>query len=98
MNNSSNSSENSTEHHIQESFNLAWSVDQVSFQKAILDIHNYYRAKHGSSALVQHPKLTSIAQRYADYLASSGQFDHSSNGYGENLSGGYSCSSIKGIL
>lgn len=56
--------------------------------------HNALRAKHGSPNLVLDASITSVAQAYADYLATNNVFQHSTdaiNGkYGENLY--YTCS------
>jgi hypothetical protein len=48
--------------------------------------HNRYRAKHGAQPLKHNKKLSEIAQGWADNLAKSGQFKHSTNKYqGNNL-------------
>ena len=56
--------------------------------------HNHYRAKHHAQPLVLSGWLCNYAQQWADYLANTGQFDHSScnvNGksVGENIYQGY---------
>ena len=68
-----------------------------SFQKEALDTHNNYRKKHHANNLVLNKDLCNIAQKYAEYLAKTGNFEHSSNSYngnplGENL---FACYGIK---
>ncbi|CAF3657235.1 unnamed protein product [Rotaria socialis] len=47
--------------------------------------HNTLRAAHCSAPLQLDNNLNTIAQNYADYLAARNIFQHSNNGYGENL-------------
>ena len=63
-----------------------------------LQLHNKYRKEHHVGPLKINKELTSIAQKYADYLASKKIFEHSKNKFhgdymGENLyySGGSKC-------
>ncbi|MEO8724447.1 MAG: CAP domain-containing protein [Sphingobium sp.] len=60
-----------------------------SFNQQILITHNLERAQYGVSPLTWDPALASSAQRWADYLAASGKFEHSNddprNPQGENL-------------
>ncbi len=56
----------------------------------MLQLHNYYRARHSASPLTISQRLNRIAQKYADYLAATGKFEHSGNKLeneiiGENL-------------
>lgn len=53
----------------------------------LLRMHNEARAQVGVQPLAWSSEIAARAQEWADYLASSGQFDHSRNGYGENLAG-----------
>jgi len=60
--------------------------DQV---QEILAAHNNYRAAVGVPALQWSDSLAASAQQYANYLASTGQFQHSGTpGVGENLAQG----------
>jgi len=59
-------------------------------QADMLQMHNYYRARHSASPLTISQRLNYIAQRYAEYLAATGKFEHSGNRLenetiGENL-------------
>jgi uncharacterized protein YkwD len=60
-----------------------------SFSQQILVAHNVERDQHGIEALTWDSGLASAAQRYADYLAATGKFEHSQddprNPQGENL-------------
>jgi uncharacterized protein YkwD len=60
---------------------------QSSFRKAMLNRHNYYRAKHGVPALSESSTLDSSALAWAETLASPGHaFEHSrTSGVGECL-------------
>ena len=67
------------------------------FQQNALDAHNKYRKKHHVGNLVLSKDLCNIAQKYAESLARSGNFAHSSNTYngnplGENL---FACYGMK---
>jgi pathogenesis-related protein 1 len=53
--------------------------------QATLDAHNQWRNKYGVPALVWDASLATDAQTWADQMASSGSFDHSQNGHGENI-------------
>ena len=44
-----------------------------------LSAHNVYRKKHRVGALKHNPKLTDIAQGWADHLAGRNAFQHSTN-------------------
>ncbi|ODM87113.1 Golgi-associated plant pathogenesis-related protein 1 [Orchesella cincta] len=53
-----------------------------------LEEHNKFRSQHGIDPLSSDEKLQSVAQTFADYLASSDKLYHSSDiQYGENLAG-----------
>lgn len=55
-------------------------------RKDTLNIHNQTRANlFSSSPMTWSKTLENIAQNYANKLANSGKFEHSGNGYGENL-------------
>jgi len=52
----------------------------------LLDAHNEYRREVGSPDLIWSYELESGAQKWADYLASNGLFEHSiGKEYGENI-------------
>ncbi len=58
-----------------------------------MDIHNEYRAVHGSPPLRWNTNIASAAQTWADYLAydNNCNMQHNTNdNYGENLGVGYS--------
>ncbi|CAF1407867.1 unnamed protein product [Adineta steineri] len=58
---------------------------ELQYQNITLDHHNYLRARHCARPLQLDNQLNTIAQNYAQYLASTNKFQHSNNGYGENL-------------
>lgn len=64
-----------------------FTAEQNACQQEALKLHNVLRARHGVPALVLDDNINRKAQAYADYLAKSGRFQHSSdrNGLGENL-------------
>lgn len=64
-----------------------FTAEQNACQKEALQLHNSLRARHGVAALVLDDSISRKAQAYAEYLADSGRFEHSSNrdGLGENL-------------
>ena len=56
----------------------------------MLQLHNYYRARHSASPLTISQRLNHIAQAYAEHLAATSKFEHSGNkleneSLGENL-------------
>jgi pathogenesis-related protein 1 len=55
--------------------------------ETLLKLHNDARADVGVNPLAWSPKMAEQAQKWADYLASSGTFRHSDSAYGENLAG-----------
>lgn len=59
-------------------------------EQEILAAHNKYRSEVGVPALTWSPTLADHARAWAEYLASTGQFKHSTdrNGEGENLASG----------
>ncbi|ODM89020.1 Golgi-associated plant pathogenesis-related protein 1 [Orchesella cincta] len=63
--------------------------DKQALWKVAVEEHNKYRRRHGVPDLKgDDEKIHSVAQRYAEYLASNDRFQHSSGtGYGENLAG-----------
>jgi len=54
-------------------------------RSAALVLTNKLRAAHHAAPLVIDNRLNQIAQEYAEHLANTGNFQHSENGYGENL-------------
>ena len=71
---------------------------QESFNKEMLKVHNKYRAMHQAGDLTLNEEIAKIAKEYAEYLAKTGAFEHSSNTYngeslGENL---YYCMDSRG--
>ncbi|CAF1533626.1 unnamed protein product [Rotaria sp. Silwood1] len=63
----------------------AFTTFEIQYQNAALKHHNYLRARHCALPLKLDDELNTIAQDYADYLARTNSFQHSNNGYGENL-------------
>ena len=57
----------------------------AAFRTSALSQHNALRAKHGAQKLTQDSAIDSSALAYAEYLASTGEFEHSTTDYGENL-------------
>ena len=56
----------------------------------MLQLHNYYRARHSAAPLTISQRLNHIAQKYAEHLAATSKFEHSGNKFenenlGENL-------------
>ena len=64
-----------------------FTAEQNACQIEALKLHNSLRARHSDPALVLDDAISRKAQAYAQYLASSGRFQHSSDrdGLGENL-------------
>lgn len=53
---------------------------------ALLERHNYFRAKHGVPPLTWNNTIEAVARSYANHLAATGEIVHSGNtNYGENL-------------
>jgi len=63
----------------------AFTPAQVKFQQETLQHHNQLRAKDCVPPLVLDDALSRTAQAYAELLAAQNKFEHSKNGYGENL-------------
>ncbi|RNA09919.1 secretion [Brachionus plicatilis] len=55
------------------------------FRKYALNAHNVFRNYHRTPPLKSNISLTTMAQKYANFLAESNLFKHSYSGYGENL-------------
>lgn len=55
------------------------------YREEMLRGQNALRARHHAPALTADPELESYAQRWADHLAATGNFEHSRGPYGENL-------------
>ncbi|KAI9559394.1 hypothetical protein GHT06_016183 [Daphnia sinensis] len=64
---------------------MATDRQSSTFARESLNAHNQYRQKHGAPALFICPKLTKVAQAYADTIAQKDTLVHSNNGFGENL-------------
>ena len=59
---------------------------QDAFKTAALNVHNAYRAKHGSPPLVELSSIDSMALAWSQNLAKNNIFQHSgTKGVGENL-------------
>ncbi|CAF0861552.1 unnamed protein product [Rotaria sp. Silwood1] len=74
------------EHHQAKSRKITYS----KFVSNMVQLHNYYRARHSASPLTISQRLNYIAQKYAEYLAATSKFEHSGNRFeneslGENL-------------
>jgi uncharacterized protein YkwD len=67
------------------------SIDLAALRSAAVSQHNTYRATHKSPNITLSDSLNSSAQAWAENLASSGQFQHSTNrnNVGENLYASY---------
>ncbi|CAF4756565.1 unnamed protein product [Rotaria magnacalcarata] len=63
----------------------AFTAEQKKYQEDSLKHHNTLRARHCAAALQLDDILNKIAQDYANLLASKILFQHSNNGFGENL-------------
>lgn len=63
---------------------------QKKFQQEMLQQHNTLRARHCAPAMILDSQISSVAQKYAEYLAKNGKFEHSTSNYGENLYMAYS--------
>lgn len=65
------------------------SIDLATFRNTALSQHNTYRAKHKSPDMTLSDSVNSTAQSWAEQIAASGVFAHSSssqrNGAGENI-------------
>ena len=66
-------------------------------EREALDVHNKFRAVHGSPPMTLNRELCDAAAAYARKIAAEGNMQHSSreerDGHGENLS--YGCSTNK---
>lgn len=73
-------------------------LDLSAFRLNALSQHNTYRATHRAPELTTSETLNNSAQSWAEYLASTGKFEHSgTDGVGENLFASYTtASSIDG--
>jgi uncharacterized protein YkwD len=67
------------------SVTAAFTPAQTKFQQEALVRHNILRARNCALPLQLDDKLSETAQAYAEYLANNNLFQHSQNGYGENL-------------
>lgn len=50
-----------------------------------MNAHNFYRGQHQAPKLSHDGVIANVATGYARYLAQNDLFQHSNNGYGENL-------------
>lgn len=67
------------------------SSEMKSFRHETLTAHNRYRDLHGVNKLKMNDALNNAAQKWADHLAKTGKFQHSTaEDYGENLCSHYS--------
>ena len=66
---------------------LLTAIVLANFQQEALDQHNYYRQQlHCTSLMTLNASLNTIAQNYAQFLATNNIFNHSgAAGLGENL-------------
>ncbi|WP_226883580.1 CAP family protein [Allocoleopsis franciscana] len=72
-------------------------IDLATLQSSALSKHNTYRATHHTPELTKSDSLNSSAQDWANQIASSGDFAHSSTSNGENIYATYTtASSIPG--
>ncbi|CAF1174750.1 unnamed protein product [Rotaria sordida] len=71
------------EHHHFESLKIMYS----KFVSDVLQLHNYYRARHSASPLTISQRLNYIAQKYAEHLAATSKFEHSGNRFGNESLG-----------
>ncbi|CAF3130199.1 unnamed protein product [Rotaria sp. Silwood2] len=71
------------EHHQVES----WKTTYAKFVSNMVQLHNYYRARHSASPLTISQRLNYIAQKYAEYLAATSRFEHSGNRFGNESLG-----------
>ncbi|MFN6516412.1 MAG: CAP family protein [Nostoc sp. CreGUA01] len=71
------------------------SIDLAKLRSAAVSKHNAYRATHKSPNLTISDSLNTSAQAWAETIASSGNFDHSTNrnNVGENIYASYSTES-----
>jgi uncharacterized protein YkwD len=74
-----------------EDYSISYNIS--SAQQQLLNLTNQYRASHGKSALIVSPTLMSSAQRYANHMASTNRFSHSSRSWRGNASENISWSS-----
>lgn len=77
---------------------MAQTIDLATLGNTALSNHNAYRTKHNSPPLTISSSLNSTAQAWAEQIASSGVFAHSSttqrNGAGENIYAFFSTGAI----
>ncbi|MFW9262674.1 CAP family protein [Nostoc sp. CALU 546] len=71
------------------------SIDLATLRSAAVSKHNAYRATHKSPNITISDSLNSSAQAWAEKIASSGEFEHSTNrtNVGENIYASYSTQS-----
>ena len=71
---------------IEERAATSFTTEQQEVQHQLLKDHNTYRAAHCAPALKLDDKLSHLAQKYAEELAKTNTFEHSTmTDYGENL-------------
>ncbi len=68
-------------------------IDLATLQSSALSKHNTYRTTHQSPNLVLSDSLKSSAQAWADQIAKSGNFAHSTTSNGENIYSSYTTAS-----
>jgi len=70
---------------LQNELNFA-TINLNTFRQQALISHNYYRRLHGAQPMILNSTINAFAQAYAEVLAASDTFVHSSgSGLGENL-------------
>ncbi|MBX9256189.1 secretion protein [Desmonostoc muscorum CCALA 125] len=71
------------------------SIDLATLRSAAVSKHNTYRATHNTPNITISDSLNTSAQAWAEKIASSGQFEHSTNrnNVGENIYASYSTES-----
>lgn len=89
---------NKKEKNLENLIKLDQNYAYTEFQKKSLERHNYYRRMHHVCDLQLSNELCEIAQKYADYLATNNEFEHSHDKFkgesmGENL---YKCTGYEG--
>ncbi|KAF7658799.1 hypothetical protein LDENG_00007480 [Lucifuga dentata] len=66
-------------------FKAGNTMADASFQQEFLQAHNTYRKKHNTEPLKLNSDLSATAQKWADYLLSKKNLEHSNTEDGENI-------------
>jgi hypothetical protein len=64
---------------------LLLKVSAIPMDPSVVDHVNAFRAMNGAAPLMLDATISATSQAWADHLASTGTFVHSSNGFGENI-------------